>query len=470
MNTGLYDIFEAYMKSITPPVTKEALVAGVSGGADSVCLLRLLHEFGKESGCRLICVHVNHGIRGAEADRDESFVKELCDELGNIVYEAFHENIPEYAARYGMTSEEAGRKRRYEIFADTCRKYGSSRLFVAHNAGDTAETMLFNLFRGSSVLGLAGIRDEAELAKDSEIRIYRPLLSVKRDEIEAFLKEQGSTWCTDSTNLGNDYSRNRIRNIILPEAEKINAGALSHICEAAADIGELYGFFMAEADRLEGRLLKDGELSLTGFTELAPYMQRELAYRLICLASGRKKDIGRKHVAAAVSLAKGESGKSINLPYGLVLKKEYDRLFVLKDENKKLTEPFVFEPAGLLGKTITASGFRISAYQRTENTELTFGDKNAVFFDFDRVLAEGSEAALRTAEENDWFCPYTDGRKKSISRLFIDRKTGSAERESIVLFAIGSHVLWIPGIRNDESFRIDENTVRILEVRRDKGE
>ena len=478
MMTGLYARFENYMRSLNPQPESETLVAGVSGGADSVCLLLLLSAYARENSCRLVCVHVNHGIRGAEADRDEAYVKELCGRLGNVTFEVFHENITEYAKTAGITVEEAGRARRYELFAEVCEKYGSFRLFVAHNMRDRAETVLFNLFRGSSVAGVSGIRDEIALLNNKEITIYRPLLNVDRPEILTYLEENNCHYCTDSTNLANDYTRNRIRNLILPEAEKINAGAVEHICASADDVSEVWDYFSDEADRLAKEHLNPGFLDLSGFKDLKPVMQRELVYRLICEACGRKKDIGRKHVLSGVELALGESGKKLDLPYGVVLRKEYEKLLagIMPDEaeNSK-NDDIINEPLAVdLNKD--EAEYRAGSFiyvvliydniRDSESTNLDFSDKTRVYFDYDKVLALGTEPEFRTAREGDWFSPFVDGRKKTINRFFIDEKIGAAEREKMLLFAAGDHVLWIPGYRNDEGFRINENTVKIMEVRR----
>ena len=481
MKTGLDARFENYMNAVTPGINGETLVAGVSGGADSVCLLLLLQAYAKENNCPVICVHVNHGIRGEEADRDEAYVRRLCESLENVSFSAFHENITDYAKNAGITVEEAGRARRYEIFAEVCMEHGSRRLFVAHNRRDRAETVLFNLFRGSSAAGLGGIRDEASLLNNENITIYRPLMDIDRPEIEAYLKERECGFCTDSTNLSDDYTRNRIRHTIIPEAERINAGAVEHMCAAADDVSELYAYFETEAGKLFGKLY-DGEntsLAIKDFGALPGIMQRELAYMLICKAAGRKKDITRKHINAAVGLALGESGKKVNLPYGIILKREYDRLLALKnpEENevpeeiplglRELAEEFEHKGRMLASRVYECvnCSFEVLVYEKKGAMGFDFSDRNRVYFDLERIL-ETEEPVFRKAGEGDWFSPFKDGRKKSISRFFIDEKLESAKRQSLVLFAAGDHVLWIPGYRNDEGFRIDNNTVNIIEVRR----
>ena len=174
----------------------DGVLAAVSGGADSVCLLLLLHEMAAELGIKVFAFHMNHGIRGAEADRDERFVAELCERL-NVPLTVVHEKVEEYAAEHGLSGEEAGRILRYQHLGETAKQYKCTKIAVAHHEDDDAETVLLNLFRGSGLAGLSGIRPVRE-------NIIRPLLCVSRKEIEEYLKERELSWCEDSTNREND--------------------------------------------------------------------------------------------------------------------------------------------------------------------------------------------------------------------------------------------------------------------------
>ena len=200
----------------------DGLLAGVSGGADSVCLLFLLDELKEELGIRLAAFHLNHGLRGAEADRDEAYVKEICGRLG-IPLAVAHENVAEYAAARGISGEEAGRILRYEHMKETAEQFSCQKTATAHHRDDSAETVLFNMFRGSGLKGLSGIRPVRG-------EVIRPLLCLSRAEIAGYLEERGIPWCEDSTNGENVYTRNRIRNQLLPWVkENINARAPEHI-------------------------------------------------------------------------------------------------------------------------------------------------------------------------------------------------------------------------------------------------
>lgn len=212
----------------------DAVIVALSGGADSVCLLTVL----KQLDFALRAVHVHHGIRGAEADRDEAFVQALCESLSVPLYVA-HCQVPAYAAEHGLSEEEAGRILRYQILEEEAEKWerefsdGSRvKLALAHHRDDNAETILHHLLRGSGLTGLAGIRPV-------QGRRVRPLLCVGRAEIREYLTAEHMDWCEDSTNQSADYTRNRIRSQVLPLLkETVNEQAEEHILQAGQIIGQ----------------------------------------------------------------------------------------------------------------------------------------------------------------------------------------------------------------------------------------
>ena len=221
------------------------VVIGLSGGADSVSLLTVLYGLKRLLGIELCAVHVNHGLRGAEAERDELFCNTLCKKLH--IYEAVHADVSAYAKEHGLTEEEAGRIIRYHAYEETGRhfigKTGGVRLLtaVAHHADDQAETILFNMLRGSGLKGLGGMQPRRG-------NIIRPLLCVGKGEIVEWLDKKGMDYVTDSTNLENDHTRNRIRNIIMPELKvSVNTRAAEHIAAVGKRIYEAEEYIRSEA-------------------------------------------------------------------------------------------------------------------------------------------------------------------------------------------------------------------------------
>ncbi|SEA35425.1 tRNA(Ile)-lysidine synthetase, N-terminal domain-containing protein [Oribacterium sp. KHPX15] len=221
----------------------DCVLVGLSGGPDSVFLLEVLNGFRKSMDFRLFAVHVHHGIRGEEADRDERFSQELCRER-DIPFKVVHVDAPKYAKEKGLSLEEAARILRYEAFEAERKNLedgygceaGSCRIAVAHHMDDQAETVLHNLVRGSGIKGLSGMEAKRGV-------IIRPLLSVKREYILRKLQDEGIPYVMDSTNLETQYTRNRIRTSVLPELKEINPEAASHIAKTADILREADDFF-----------------------------------------------------------------------------------------------------------------------------------------------------------------------------------------------------------------------------------
>lgn len=197
----------------------ERVTAALSGGADSVCLLLVLNDLKERYSLKLDAVHVNHCIRGEEADRDEQFCRKLCERLG-VELTVKKIDVPAIAAEKKQSLEEAARNVRYAVFAEHSEEGLTA---TAHTASDNAETVLLNLARGTGLKGMCGIPP----VRDS---IIRPLIDVTRQDVENYLKETGQDFVTDSTNLDNDYTRNRIRHNIIPEILRINSGFYKTFC------------------------------------------------------------------------------------------------------------------------------------------------------------------------------------------------------------------------------------------------
>ena len=220
----------------------DGVVVGLSGGPDSVFLLYALHTLQARMGFTLWAVHVHHGIRGAEADRDEAFSEKLCAKL-DIPFQAVHVAAPAYAAQHGLSLEEAARILRYEALEAARQQLGQTRaawIAVAHHLDDQAETVLHNLVRGAGLRGLAGMENRRN-------HVIRPLLSIKREDILKWLKQNDIPYVTDSTNADPHYTRNRIRSTVLPELREINPEASAHIAHSAALLREADAYFHALA-------------------------------------------------------------------------------------------------------------------------------------------------------------------------------------------------------------------------------
>lgn len=297
------------------------LLTAVSGGADSVFLFYVMQECCRRRHIPMEVVHVHHGIRGPEANRDAAFVRSLCKEHG-VPFRFFQRDIPKEAAERHMTVEEAGRAARYQIFEAEAAKVPGTKVALAHQKNDQAETLLFNLARGTGLKGLCSLRP---------IRgIYiRPLLSVTREEEVDWLTSHDHTWCEDSTNADDEAARNRIRHYVIPYLTKeINAQTVSHLADTARIAAETSDFVAEEARKRYERYVTvtidpEGRMVAENLMEHEPRLMQEEVIRL-CIGEVLKtlKDVSGLHIELVLKLFGRENGKFLDLPKGLVAEKQ----------------------------------------------------------------------------------------------------------------------------------------------------
>jgi len=453
----------------------DRILIGVSGGADSVCLVHVLAELYKDTDIKLFVVHVHHGIRDIEADNDKAFVEELCDKLG-IPFCAYRYDVKTVAKKEGLSEEEAGRKVRYEAFFDASVRNKCNKVAIAHNKNDNAETILLNLFRGSGIKGLTGIKPKIALKTDTGIiTIIRPLLFVTREEIEAYLRERNISYQTDSTNLQNIYTRNKIRNVILDFAAKeVNNNVIEHITNAGAHLCEVYDFlekFIEERYRDIVRENQDYyEYDINELGREEPVIQKGIVLKILGKLAGNLKDIEARHVEDVLALGNKQVGKVLHLPYGIMAIKNYGIISignrsVLDNimQNKKIMDEADLD---IPGKTyLEQSGLCIET-EIIENKNYKLFPKNSCmkWFDYDKIV---NTLKIRTRKAGDFLQINSQGGRKKIKDYFIDMKIPKEERDQILLIADGSHILWILGYgdRISENYKVTDQTKRILSIK-----
>ncbi len=454
----------------------EKVLAGVSGGADSTALLLLLDELGSELGFSVEAVHVEHGIRGAESLEDEAFVRKLCCHQG-IVLHTRHADVPKAASLNGETLEEAARNVRMEIFEKIRRERGADRIALAHHADDQAETVLLNLFRGTGLTGLAGIRPVRG-------RIVRPLLCVTRAMIEQWLSQKGQSWRTDSTNLETDQVRNRIRINLLPLiSEQVNAASSRHICEAAASVREAVEHLEGEIDSLERKLVRylpDEESAAAAAAAVAaldPVMAPGLIRRMINRVNEGKglKDLTRIHIRNILELAEKGAGKRLDLPGRLEAVRIRDDLVIRRPDPKKDREPPCFGEVLELtesGRFVYAGRTFEVCFHGRENLRELLGSgipekKYTKWLACDKMK---STVCLRTRRSGDYLIVNAAGGRKSLKDYLIDEKVPAGEKDRVIVAAQGSHVLWVIGHRISYEARITDETEKAVCIRTDGEE
>lgn len=538
MECGILGKVKGYIGRYRMIAPGDTVVAGVSGGADSVCLFFILCELAGEMGFRLAVVHVNHGIRQGDADADEAFVERLCRERG-IPFTAVHEDVRAYAARERISEEEAGRKVRYRAFREALARYadggadgfgkrisgggflaedicGKGKIAVAHNANDRAETVLFHLFRGTGLAGMAGIRPVRGC-------VIRPILCLERGEIEEFLGERGISFCIDRTNMEDTYTRNRIRNHIFPYVEKeICQGAVRHLCGTAELLAETEGYVGRQAEAAYLRCLADGadvepeagtaesrgtvrmpELDADRLLAEDPFIRRQVLLLALEQVTEGRKDITSVHVGELERLLGKEGSKQISLPYGLVVRREPRRegarlVFCRKDgrkedkkesrkENKNEgrkgscagTEGFPVPLQVPAVGTMEVPGLGEVAFTLLERGDLPPESGLSAFFlgksqfipqksctkwfDYDRIT---KSLLFRVRKTGDYLTMNQNGKlsRKKLKDYMIGEKIPRNQREEIYVLADGSHVLWVPGYRISEYYKVTGDTRRILQV------
>lgn len=436
------------------------VVAGVSGGADSVCLLLALCEYRKRASFTLSAVHVEHGIRGRESLEDAAFVEGLCKAL-SVPLTIHHIDVPKLARKRGTSLEETAREERYRIFAQQTYPV---RIAVAHNRGDQAETVLWNLVRGSGLDGLCGMHP----VRGS---IIRPLLFTTREEIEGILREAGYSWRIDATNFETEYTRNKIRLSVLPLLEKeLNPQAAAHIAGVSGQLQKVQDYVKRQVGRAAQRCIvtdsNEVRLLLAPFFEEEELIRTELVKSAIERCCGSRRDIGSIHIEEVVNLCEKGCGRQIDLPHGaMAARQEGIVKFTRKcGKEKDILQRVKPELIPVPGR-ITAAGFRI----RTEvfgNDEMIMAQvkqekKYTKWFSYDIIK---SNVVLRTRQTGDYLTVGAGCGRKKLKDYFIDCKLPREDRDAQLLLADGSHILWVVGARISEAAKVRPETEKVLKI------
>ena len=435
------------------------VVIGLSGGADSVALLEVLCSLQQERGLRLAAVHVHHGIR-RNAQEDVEFCRELCMEK-KVDFFCEYVDVPEMAKVQGLSEEEAGRNARYHIFEEYRGKLQMDIIAVAHHQNDQAETILFQLFRGSGLRGMSGMQPKRG-------NIIRPLLGVSRKEIEEYLCDKQKTYVTDETNACDQYSRNKIRHHVLPLAEEISFGAAGHMSQTAGQLREILDYMEQQAATfldIHGEY-SDGEwkLSVNALQQEHIALQKMIVTEALARSFKSRKDITEKHIGHILELLDKEGEKIIRLPNGGVVVKRYSQLIFKQiiEANERDFDGFCkikiepdhtyFLENGMILKT------RLLFENNLENVPKNDCIK---WFDYDKIIGTLS---LRTREQGDFLVIRDDGARKSLQDYLVNEKVPKSERDKQLLLADGSHILWVIGKRISAHYKVTKDTKRILEV------
>ena len=433
------------MNKISLPRSGRILCA-VSGGADSMCLLHLLHSMGRD----VVAAHLEHGIRGEESLRDAAFVQSWCREQG-IPCVTGHEDAPAYAREKGMSMEEAARTLRYRFLEETAAEQGCDYIATAHNGDDQVETVLLNLTRGAGALGLRGIPPQRG-------KIIRPLLDVSRKEIEDYLEKNAVPHVEDSSNESDNYSRNRIRHRVTPVLREINPGlneAVGRMARLLAQdedcLGELAREFI---DRFyDGESLPAKELlALHGAVS-------SRVIRRLCRGS-----LSMEQVEAVLALARGSERRYLDLP-GQRLRQEQGRLYFREQEKLSLPDrqliPGQWVQVPELGLELLAE------------YGMGSGEVNGLFKTY-RFKCEniGSTVLCGGRKPGDRMRPQGRGCTKSLKSLFLEAGYTQQQRDRSLVLRDEKGILAVLGLGGDERVKAGPEepvlTIKIREIGQEK--
>lgn len=442
-----------YEKLILPEDAQRILCA-VSGGADSVCLLHLLAALAPQRGFSLCAAHYEHGLRGEESLRDAEFVSELCREL-QIELVTEHGDVPAYAAKHGMGTEEAARERRYDFLQRAAGAMHCDYIATAHNADDNAETMLFNLARGTGGKGLQGIPHWRG-------NIIRPLLHVTRAEIEQFLNENGIAHVEDSTNASDDYSRNLIRHRVMPVLRGINPSFAHAAARTAELLAQDDDFITGTAQEFIKREFDGDSVSARGLSRLHPAVSSRVV-RLLW-----DKSLSRGHVEAVLALSHGSGLAYAAVPGGRV-RREQGRLYFEKAAATVPERVSIPERPLIPGETLCVpeAGVKISAFF-TEYSEEIY-----CLFKTYCLKCESIYGSLVCTgrRPGDRLSLAERGCTKTLKQLFTEKHMTQRERDMTVVLRDDKGVVAALGLGVDKRVRPQPgDTVLCIKIENEKEE
>ena len=501
----------------------DSVLIGVSGGADSITLLHLLHSQKDELGITIAALHVNHQLRGREADEDEQFVADFCDKRGISLF-CVRSDVARHAAGQRISVEEAGREERYRIFEENAVSGGFDKVALGHNLDDQAETVLLNLIRGTGPDGLCGMPYKRG-------RIIRPLLDTRRSAIEEYCRISSIEPKTDSSNLSRKYSRNRVRLDLIPYIDGMfGADIVERLCSMSRLAREDRDFLDGAAAEGAGAAVAADDsgrnicIDIDALLKLHPSISKRVIRIAIMKAAGTLKGVAGSHISAVAGLARrGRTGSVTRIPVGVGVfaRVSYGRLLISSAEVRhvmdKPTAAFrlstsaassVAATAALSSASLSASlssasaplhlpgiteaaAFNISLVASLEAVRPDPGFYKAVrqgayeqFFDY-HLLAGGINRNnndqidsdqinnndmclipdVRSRKQGDVFKPFGSKFTKRLKEYLIDEKIPREDRDFLPLVAYGNEIVWMIGRRTSDKFKVTENTKIVLRLK-----
>lgn len=436
------------------------IVIGLSGGPDSMALLYVLLEIQEYIDFNILIAHINHGIRGEEALKDEKFVQDISNELG-LPYYCRRVNMDQYAKEKKISSEEAGREIRYGFFREILSKIGGGKVAVAHNKDDQAETLVMRFFRGTGIDGLKGMEYRYN-------DIIRPVLGIKRREIEKYLLLGKIPSRLDKTNLEPVYNRNKTRLELMPYImENYNSNIVdtlwrtSKIASIDSDFLELYA-----KNACDGMVKKRKEHSIVLeaalFKKEHVSIQQRIIRNCILQINDNLQGFTSTHITSVLRLFLGRStGKKIDLINNMEARTNYEELIIERKQGNK-NKSFLYKLRNEGKIYMKELGLGIKTEVIFANmVDINTKDRFIKYFDYDKLQGE---LLVRNRKPGDRFIPLGMKGSKKIKDYFIDEKIPKGERDNIPLITDGENIVWVFGHRISDLYKITEGTKKILKI------
>ena len=421
----------------------DRIVVGFSGGPDSVFLVEMLFKLREKIDFDIVLVHVNHLLRGEEAQRDEDFSINYGKSKGLKVF-ARKINITSLGKEKGLSLEEAGREARYSFYKEVLEKSNSNKIALAHNKDDQIETFMFRLTRGTGLSGLEGIATKRD-------RYIRPISEIYKSEIVNYLDENNISYCIDSTNLENEFTRNSIRIDLIPFIEKrYNPKFKDKIFSLIEEIRDINIFIEKEIEQFSYNETINIESILKFPKSIRGKILSKYLYKY-------GLEVNRKKISLIESILEKGGSQEISLDSQYILKKEYN---ILKIQKINLIKNNIEEVTFTIPNKIKYGDYIIEA----EYVERGEQNKNCFYTN----LKLGDTLIVRGRKDGDKIIPTGMKGEKKLKEIFINEKIGKEKRDSIPLIVHNDNIVWIAGVRGNEKYNSTEKRCIKLSVRRTK--
>ena len=430
----------------------ERVLVGLSGGPDSTCLLVVLSEISEGMGLELHAAYVDHGLRPQETPQEIEFCKGLTKKLG-VRFHLRSVDVKAFATDSGLSTQEAARELRYEALKDVAREAGCTRIALGHNQEDQAETLLMRLIRGAGPKGLSGIPPVRD-------HIIRPLIETNRDEIVGFLDSRGIGSVTDSSNLKDDYLRNRLRSTLMPLIKEFNPNAAATMARTADILREEDAYLEADVSSALGRLVaRKSETTVELLLAPMEGMERVFLRRAIRRALDEAhslRGIAFEHIEDIAGLITDSApGDSLDLPKNIRAVRRYTTVLITTERPVRLESRSLSDGGEVV---MLEAGLIMRASSSTSRVP-DGGDAFTIIVDAEKLTMP---LGVRPRRDGDFFYPAGFGKRKKLQDFFVDEKVPRDERDAVPVVTSGEDVVWVAGMRADERFVPTDSTRKTL--------